>query len=124
MRLRRKWLFVVAVLALVAASCNGGEADETTTSSVAPPTTEAAHTTEAPPPTEAPVTTTTEPPPPPEFEGRSLDAPEAVITVDDDVSDWAGVAGLSLTLEPIVDRADDRWSRSWIGLMMSWRTRM
>jgi hypothetical protein len=38
---------------------------------------------------------------------RSLDAPEAVITVDDDVSDWAGVAGLSLTLEPIVDRADD-----------------
>jgi hypothetical protein len=37
---------------------------------------------------------------------RSLDAPVAAITVDGDASDWGEVAGLALTLEPIVAEAD------------------
>jgi len=36
---------------------------------------------------------------------RSLDAPEAVITVDGDTSDWALIPGIATTLEPIVTMA-------------------
>jgi hypothetical protein len=107
--MRRKRLAVLGVVALVLASCTGGEADETTTTTGVPPTTAAPPTTEAPAATtttEAPATTTTTEQPLSEFE-RSLDAGEAAIAVDGDVADWGDVAGISLTLEPIVDRADD-----------------
>ena len=108
MNMKSRWLIVTSVLFLVVAACSSEEADESTTTSTeaATSTTQAAATT-----TEAETTTTAEepapPPPPPAVEGRSLDAPVASITVDGDVSDWAGVAGLSTTLEPIVDRLDD-----------------
>ncbi len=103
----RRWLVVLAVLALVAASCTNGDAEETTTSAAAPDTTAAPATTEAPTTTEAAATTTTEEAPPADTGLRSLDAGEAAIAVDGDLSDWGDVAGLSLTLEPIVARADD-----------------
>ncbi|MFV1969426.1 MAG: ethylbenzene dehydrogenase-related protein [Acidimicrobiia bacterium] len=38
---------------------------------------------------------------------RSLDAPEAAITVDGDTSDWALIPGLATTLEPIVEEMGD-----------------
>ena len=34
---------------------------------------------------------------------RTLDAPVATITVDGDPADWAGIAGLDVTLTPILD---------------------
>ncbi|MEA1903435.1 MAG: hypothetical protein U9N56_07915 [Actinomycetota bacterium] len=105
--MRHKRLAIIGVLALIAASCTGGEADDTTTTPEAPATTVAPATTAAPTTTEATVTTTTEEPAHPETDMRSLDAGEAAITVDGDAADWGDVAGLSMTLEPIVDRADD-----------------
>ncbi len=108
MRRRRSWLAGVAVLALVAASCSGGEADETTTTAAPPPTTEApTATTETPTATTEVPTSTTEAVDEHEGEPRLLDAPVAEIVVDGDVSDWAAVTGLSLTLEAIDERSDD-----------------
>jgi hypothetical protein len=106
-RIRGKWLIALAVFALLAASCSSSD-DTTTTSQPTTATTTQQETTT----TEA-VTTTIETTETTEAEDhhegamRSLEAPEAAITVDGDISDWADVAGLSLTLEPIVDRADD-----------------
>jgi hypothetical protein len=100
-------LAVLGVVALVVASCTGGEADDTTTTAAAPATTIVTATTEAPTTTLPAVTTTTEEPAPPDSGLRSLDASEAAIAVDGDLSDWADVVGLSLTLVPIVERADD-----------------
>lgn len=105
--MRHKRLAVIGVFALIVASCSGGAADDTTTTTTAPaPTTTIATPTTAAPTTTEAATTTTEQPGGMES-ARSLDAPVAAIVVDGDLSDWAGVVGLSLTLEPIVDRADD-----------------
>jgi hypothetical protein len=105
--MRHRRLLIIAVLALIAASCTNGDADDTTTLSLATTSTVAPPTTVAPTTTEAPTSTTTTQTPPADAGMRSLDAGEAGIVVDGDVADWADVVGLSLTLEPIVDRADD-----------------
>lgn len=78
-------LGVLVVLVLIAAACGG---TATTTTTVATQD------------TVAPVETTT-PPDSAHDEHRSVEAPVAAITVDGDASDWADVAGLDLTLEPI-----------------------
>ncbi len=101
MKRRGKWLIAIAVFALLAASCAGDSDDTTTTATPQATTTSIATTT-----SEASTTTTTEAAPPPEPAMRSLDAPVAAITVDGDSSDWGEVAGLALTLEPIVAEAD------------------
>ncbi len=113
MRTKSRWLVVVFVLALVAAACTGSGADDTTTTTAPEPTTSTTlgtTTTEAPSTTEAPPTTTTAAPaeePEEEDLGRTLDAPEAAITVDGDPSDWALVPGLATTLEPIIAEAGE-----------------
>ncbi len=100
---RHKRLAILGVLALIAVSCTSGAVDETTTTAEVTTTTTATPTT-----TEPMATTTTEDDHhDAESDLRSLDAPVAAITVDGDLSDWAGVPGLSLTLEPIHDRVDD-----------------
>jgi len=120
MRTKSRWLVFVFVMALVAAACTSSDTDDTTTTQ-APETTTTTTlgttTSEAPPTTEAP--TTTEAPPPPEPEGRSLDAPVAAITVDGDPSDWDIIPGLALTLEPIVDRADDNLENMDVTIKMA-----
>jgi ethylbenzene dehydrogenase len=114
---RRRWLLISAVLVLIAAACSSSDPAETTTAATVPTTvatTLAPATTVAPTTTETPETTTTEAVETMDEEdlGRSLDAPEAAITVDGDVSDWALVPGLATTLEPIEAEAgepiDDR----------------
>jgi len=103
---KSRWLVVVFVLALVAASCTGSDTENTTTTATSETTTSTTlgtTTTETPPATEAPTSTTAAPAGEPEEEdlGRVLDAPVAAITVDGDPSDWALVPGLATTLEPI-----------------------
>ena len=107
--MRGRMLLLIAVFMLVAAACTSDDSEDTTTTAAAETTTTtlATTTTAATTTTSAAETTTTEAPPPEAAAMRSVDAPGAAITVDGDVSDWAAVAGLSLTLEPIVDRADD-----------------
>ncbi len=110
MRTKSRWLVVVFVLALVAAACTGSGADDTTTTTAPEATTSTTlgtTTTEAPSTTEAPTSTTEAPAVGPEEEdlGRTLDAPEAAITVDGDPSDWALVPGLATTLERIEEEA-------------------
>ncbi|MEK7252988.1 MAG: ethylbenzene dehydrogenase-related protein [Actinomycetota bacterium] len=73
-------LYLVAALALVTAACGDDDAASTT---AAPTTTEA-------------VTTTA-----PMDDVLRIEASTAAITVDGDASDWAGVTGLDLALEPI-----------------------
>ena len=73
-------LYLVAALALVTAACGDDDAASTTA---------AATTTEA-------VTTTA-----PMDDVLRSEAATAASTVDGDASDWAGVTGLDLTLEPI-----------------------
>ena len=73
-------LYLVAALALVTAACGDDDAASTTA---------AATTTEA-------VTTTA-----PMDDVLRIEASTAAITVDGDASDWAGVTGLDLALEPI-----------------------
>lgn len=105
--MKHKRMAIIGVLALLAMSCTSEEAADTTPATAAP-TTEAPATTSAPTTTEAmTATTATEAPPPSDTGVRSLDAGEAAIVVDGDAADWGDVAGLSLTLEPIVERADD-----------------
>ena len=101
---RRRWLLTIAVFVLVAGACSSSDPGDTTTIAT---TTTQTPTTIATTTTETPSTTTTDAPPPSEVAMRSLDAVEAVITVDGDVSDWGEVVGLALTLEPIVADADE-----------------
>jgi len=85
-----RWLVLFAALALVAVAC-GDDSAETTTSATSQPIT----TTTAAVATTAASSTTA-------AEGvRSIDAVAATITVDGDASDWAAIAGLDLTLNPI-----------------------
>ena len=87
-------MMVVFVLALSACTSSTDVEPVTTEASVTEPT--AAPVTEPP----AEPTTTTEP----EEVLRAISAPVASITVDGDASDWADIAGLDLTLEPIADK--------------------
>ncbi len=105
--MRARWLPIIGVVALLAASCTSSDSIDTTTTAADVPTTIVTNVTEAPATTQPAETTTTEEAPPPEAAMRSLDAPEAAITVDGDVSDWGEVVGLALTLEPIVADADE-----------------
>ncbi|MEE8374936.1 MAG: ethylbenzene dehydrogenase-related protein [Acidimicrobiia bacterium] len=106
--MRARWLSIIGVLALIVASCSNGDSIDTTTTATDVPTTIVTNVTDAPTTTQpVETTTTTEEPHPPEAAMRSLDAPVAAITVDGDLSDWSEVAGLSLTLEPIVADADE-----------------
>jgi len=94
LKITGRWLVSVFALALIAGACSSSE--ETTTTS--PPTTEApsfSTTTEGTTPS---ATATTAP----GTALRSVEAPAVSISVDGDVSDWDGVAGLDVTLEPIV----------------------
>jgi len=106
--------YLLAVFGLLAGACSGD--DDAVTTTTAPAATTASPATTATPTTAAAASsttaaavTTTETPVPPPVEAtlRSLDAPVAAITVDGDSSDWGGVAGLALTLEPIVAEADE-----------------
>ncbi len=99
---RLKWLAVVAAFTLVAAACgDDDDADATTTVATTAVTTTAA-TTAAPPATEAPHAE----------EERHLEAPVAAIAVDGDASDWAGIEGLDMTLEPIEGESVEEKSAS------------
>jgi hypothetical protein len=95
----RRLMIAIFALALIAASC-GSSGDSSSDTTVAPD--DVATTT-----TVAPATSTT-----PDAdddlglfsdEGRTLDAPAAAIVVDGDAADWAGVAGLDMTLAAIAD---------------------
>ena len=93
----RRWLLLCAAVALVAAAC-GDDSSATTAPATTTATTQAITTTTA-----APVTTTTAAPVTTTAGGgaRSIDAVQATITVDGDGADWAAIAGLDLTLNPI-----------------------
>ena len=107
--MKSRLLAVIGVLALVATSCTSGDTEDTTTTAAPTTTTTTTMvtaTTATPTTTEAETTTTTEAAPAGDA-GRLLVAPEAAITVDGDVADWADVAGLSLTMFPIEEREDD-----------------
>ncbi|MFQ5554296.1 MAG: ethylbenzene dehydrogenase-related protein [Acidimicrobiia bacterium] len=106
---RYRWLSVLAAFALLVAAC--GDDDETgdATSSTAGATTTVLATTAAPDTTQAPGSTEG-PGDMPEM--RSLSAPMASITVDGDASDWAGIPGLDMTLEPIKGESSEEKAAS------------
>ena len=96
---RHRWLLMISVFMLVLVACGDSEETTTTPPTVETPATTAPAATTVPPTTVAAAPDTTEAPPP----ARSLDAMVASITVDGDMSDWDGVAGLEMMLEPIQD---------------------
>jgi len=94
---RASMLAAFAIVGLVVTACGGAASPEPTATPTAPPT-----ATPAPPPTPGP---TAEPSGEASDdhggEMRTVEAPEATITVDGDPSDWQGIDGLELTLEAI-----------------------
>lgn len=99
--MKPRFLILVAVLMLFAAACSGDPEPETTEAPTTTPATAA-------PATQAPATDAPETAPPEttpaehdEDEARVLGAVVGTMTVDGDPSDWAGVDGIAVMLEPI-----------------------
>ena len=95
-----RYLAVLAALILVIGACSdddGGSTTDAPATSAAAATTQAAATTEAPATTEAHDDDHDDD----HAAARMLDAPAAAITVDGDISDWAGIDGLDMTLVDI-----------------------
>ena len=101
MRNSGRWLVLVAAFIVVAAACGDDDSTETTepttqaSTTAAPTTTAVSATTAAPTTTAASATTVAG------SEVRTIDAVQAAITIDGDSSDWDGIVGLDLTLDPI-----------------------
>ena len=93
LRIHRALGILAIVLALVAAACGDDDATDETTASTAAPVTTATSPPATTASTEAPATTEA-----PGSGNRQLDGVAAAITVDGDVSDWDGIAGLEMTL--------------------------